>query len=96
MKYNLTTESPHTLNLEDLSYIKSLANSDDNHAKLKIKGITEKKKKKKEHISFHIMHVIEESCLELMSESSTVLIFFLHLRGGGKKYHWVWEQIGYS
>ena len=38
-------ESPHTLNLEDLRYIKSLANSDDNHAELKIKGITKKKEK---------------------------------------------------
>lgn len=36
-------ESLHTLNLKDLRYIKSLANSDDNYAELKIKGITEKK-----------------------------------------------------
>lgn len=38
-------ELPHTLNLEDMGYIKSLANSDNNHSKLEIKGITEKEEK---------------------------------------------------
>jgi len=38
-------ESPRTLNLEDLRYIKPLADSDDNHTELKIKSITEKKGK---------------------------------------------------
>lgn len=37
--------SLHTLNLEDLRYIKALANSDNNHAKLKIKCIAENKNK---------------------------------------------------
>lgn len=55
VKYSLDVEITHTLNLEDLRYIKSLANSDNNHAKFKIKGITAKE----ENISFCIMYVAD-------------------------------------
>lgn len=53
VKYNSDVEITHTLNLEDLRYIKSLANSDNNRAKFKIKGITAKE----ENISFCIRYV---------------------------------------
>lgn len=55
VKYNSDVEVTHTLNLEDLRYIKSLANSDNNRAKFKIKGITAKE----ENIFFCIIYVAE-------------------------------------